>query len=94
MSALKASYEASVQLAERRVPLHLPVELATGQLGEASDIQLREGAKDLTHELARRLTRFEGRKDVGLYDVAQRALADRCGFTLHEGQDYRRDGDE
>ena len=76
-----------MQLGERRVPLHLPVELATGRLEEASDMQLREAAKDLTHELARRLTRSEGRKDTGLHDVAQRALADRCGFTLHEDAD-------
>ena len=34
--------------------------------------------------MCRRATRDDGRRDTSLYDVAQRELCERYGYTLHE----------
>lgn len=49
--------------AERR-PLHVPVELATGQLERLSDLAIREAIKDLTAEEARRQEQAARRADI------------------------------
>jgi hypothetical protein len=80
----KADFEASVQLEDRRVPLHIPVAWAAGKLRKMSDLEIRDALKDLHHERARRDTEAQRRRDTALFDVAQRALADALGFTRHD----------